>query len=115
MKTDLGLRRDQRRLALMKLSSLSEDHPLREKYRAWIAQLDSQLSGLGAPLGLELPEALGVLDKRKRHNSPSITTRHGAAKNGGSRPGGASMIETSQRARLLSENQLLRGMLARFG
>lgn len=37
------LLRDQRRLAEQKLEKLAEDHPLREKYLAWIAALEEQL------------------------------------------------------------------------
>jgi hypothetical protein len=133
VKTDLGLCRDQKRLALMKLASLSEDHPLREKYKAWIDQLDSHLSGPGAPirpLGQELDEPScpsgssplafrgkkgpGVLDERRRHESPSITKRRGE-EIADHPPEAASIFDPSKKARLLSENQLLRGMLARFG
>jgi len=37
------LLRDQRRLAEQKLEKLADDHPLREKYLAWIAELDEKL------------------------------------------------------------------------
>jgi len=37
------LLRDQRRLAEQKLEKLAGDHPLREKYLAWIAELDEKL------------------------------------------------------------------------
>ncbi len=42
----LKLLKDQRQLALSKLKSLAEDHPLRPRYLARVHELDEQIEAL---------------------------------------------------------------------
>jgi hypothetical protein len=119
MKTDLGLRRDQKRLALTKLASLSDDHPLREKYQAWIDQLDSHASGpavalapLDLPAGPCSPPVLPATPTNATSGASSKRKNHVSA-DGGPQVVPATVDLTTVN-RLLSENQVLRGMLARF-
>ena len=44
----LKLLRDQRQLALSKLESLAEDHPLRPRYLERVRELDDQIEELSA-------------------------------------------------------------------
>jgi len=44
----LKLLRDQRQLALSKLESLSEDHPLRPRYLERVRELDDQIEALSS-------------------------------------------------------------------
>lgn len=53
MKIDLALHRDQRRLAVAKFNSLSEENPLRERYRDWIERLDEIISSIDLPARIE--------------------------------------------------------------
>jgi hypothetical protein len=44
----LKLLRDQRQLALSKLESLADDHPLRPRYLERVSELDDQIEALSA-------------------------------------------------------------------
>jgi hypothetical protein len=44
----LKLLRDQRQLALSKLESLTEDHPLRPRYLERVRELDDQIEALNS-------------------------------------------------------------------
>jgi len=43
----LKLLRDQRHLAQQKLAALDSDHPLRDRYVAWIKELDQKIAEMG--------------------------------------------------------------------
>jgi hypothetical protein len=53
MNINLALHRDQRLLAIAKLGKLNGDHPLREKYREWIRQLDERIGRGEVVYGVE--------------------------------------------------------------
>ena len=107
MKFDLGLHRDQRRLAAAKLASLPEGNPLRERYNSWISRLDAIIAGsLGAPTHNPPPEpavAASAVDcdpdmPASRTEIPVVR----AEKMVGERPIGSIRREVSQRAAMTS-------------
>ena len=142
MNKNLALHRDQRLLAIAKLGKLNGDHPLREKYREWIRQLDERIGRGEVVYGVE--EFAEVISSKTVAMDPELSsiTGDGGTRRGvdrsttrPARPGLASaqtkkvrvghkpkktlceldlrQTKIAEKA-LIAQNQLLRRMLERF-
>ena len=137
MKIDNRLHRDKKRLAQTKLTSLADDHPLREKYYLWIQELDDLMAGSEAgfsesdsrkhnavvqaePRGVDDgDEVLGEEIERRGINLP-VGPRGACNDKRPVHSRQADRLRCSEgvderRKELMAENQWLRDMLGRYG
>ena len=137
MKIDNRLHRDKKRLAQTKLTSLADDHPLREKYYLWIQELVDLMAGSEAGFSerdsrkhnaVVHAEPRGVDDGDEVRGEEidgrgiNLPVGPGVACND-KRPVHSRQVDRlkcsagvdERRKELMAENQWLRDMLGRYG